>query len=61
MVIRVEGISEIRTAFGPEVADDITGACRQAVRRYTITDNKLVITPQDASEGWRVTYQRVPG
>ncbi len=34
---------------------------RQAVRRYTITDNKLVITPQDASEGWRVTYQRVPG
>ena len=34
VVIRVEGISEIRTAFGPEVADDITGACRQAVRRY---------------------------
>lgn len=34
VVIRVEGISEIRTAFGPEVADDITRACRQAVRRY---------------------------
>lgn len=27
-------IAEIRTAFGQEAADDISGACRQAVRRY---------------------------
>lgn len=34
VVIRVEGLAEIRTAFGQEAADDISGACRQAVRRY---------------------------
>jgi GGDEF domain-containing protein len=34
IVIRVEGLTEIRTAFGQEVGDAISGACRQAVRRY---------------------------
>lgn len=34
VVIHVEGLAEIRTAFGQEAADDISGACRQAVRRY---------------------------
>ncbi len=34
VLIRVEGLAEIRTAFGSQTADDISGACRQAVRRY---------------------------
>lgn len=34
VVIRVEGLGEIRTAFGPAAADAVTGACRLAVRRY---------------------------
>lgn len=34
IVIRVEGLDEIRRAFGTEIADDISRACRGAVRRY---------------------------
>lgn len=34
IVIRVEGLAGIRTAFGQEAGDAIRGACRQAVRRY---------------------------
>lgn len=34
IVIRVEGLDQIRTAFGQESGDAISGACRQAVRRY---------------------------
>ncbi|NNG19870.1 hypothetical protein HJ590_09830 [Naumannella sp. ID2617S] len=33
---------------------------REAVRNYRITDDVLVITPKDESEGWRVTHRRVP-
>ncbi len=31
------------------------------VRTYHITGDQLVITPQNASEGRRVTYERVAG
>ena len=28
------------------------------VRNFEVADNQLVLTPVDASEGWRVTYDR---
>lgn len=34
IVIQVEGMTGIRAAFGPETADAVSDACRQAVRRY---------------------------
>lgn len=34
VIIRIEGLTEIRRAFGPEAADAVSGACRLAVRRY---------------------------
>lgn len=34
IVIRVEGLGQIRTAYGQDAGDAISGACRQAVRRY---------------------------
>ena len=34
IVIRIEGVDGIRTAFGSGAADDISAVCRQAVRRY---------------------------
>lgn len=34
IVIRIEGLPGIREAFGPEAADALIGACRQAVRRF---------------------------
>lgn len=34
IVIRIEGLAEIRRGFGPEAADAVSGACRLAVRRY---------------------------
>ena len=32
---------------------------RQVVPNDRITDDELVITPDDETEGWRVTYERV--
>lgn len=34
LVLRIEGLAEIRAAFGVDAADEILGACRLAVRRY---------------------------
>ena len=28
------------------------------MRRFDVSDNKLVITPANPAEGWRVTYER---
>lgn len=34
LVLRIEGLAEIRAAFGVDAADEVLGACRLAVRRY---------------------------
>lgn len=37
-------------------ARDLIG--QTLVRNFEVTDDTLVLTPVDASEGWRVTYER---
>ena len=58
--------------YGPVVVDDKAGTFtitvasslvralegQSLVRKFDVTDDKLVITPVDASEAWRVTYDR---
>lgn len=58
--------------YGPVVVDDAAGTFtitvssslvralegQELVRMFAVTDDQLVITPVDASEGWRVTYER---
>jgi len=58
--------------YGPVVVDDKAGTFtitvssslvralegQALVRKFEVTDDQLVITPVDASEGWRVTYDR---
>jgi hypothetical protein len=58
--------------YGPVVVDDAAGTFtitvssslvralvgQELVRQFEVTDDQLVITPVDASEGWRVTYDR---
>ena len=58
--------------YGPVVVDDEAGTFtitvasslvralegQSLVRNFDVTDDQLVITPVDASEGWRVTYDR---
>lgn len=41
------------------VARDLVG--QTLTRNFEVTDDQLVLTPVDASEGWRVTYDRVNG
>lgn len=50
---------EART-FTITVASSLVGELegQSLVRKFDVTDDKLVITPVDASEGWRVTYDR---
>jgi hypothetical protein len=58
--------------YGPVVVDDAAGTFtitvssslvralegQELVRQFEVTGDQLVITPVDASEGWRVTYER---
>jgi hypothetical protein len=58
--------------YGPVVVDDEAGTFtitvasslvralegQSLVRNFEVTDDQLVLTPVDASEGWRVTYDR---
>ena len=58
--------------YGPVVVDDEAGTFtitvasslvralegQSLVRNFGVTDDQLVLTPVDASEGWRVTYDR---
>ena len=58
--------------YGPVVVDDTAGTFtitvasalvralegQELVRQFDVNDDQLVITPVDASEGWRVTYDR---
>jgi len=58
--------------YGPVVVDDEAGTFtitvasslvrdlegQSLVRNFEVADNQLVLTPVDASEGWRVTYDR---
>lgn len=38
------------------IARDLIG--QELSRNYEVTDDTLVLTPTDAAEGWRVTYER---
>ena len=38
------------------IARDLIG--QELTRNYEVTDDTLVLTPTDAAEGWRVTYER---
>lgn len=53
-------IDEDGGSFSVEVesaaARDLIG--QTLVRNFEVTDDTLVLTPVDASEGWRVTYER---
>ncbi len=58
--------------YGPVVVDDEAGTFtitvasslvralegQSLVRNFEVTDDQLVLTPVDSSEGWRVTYDR---
>lgn len=53
-------IDEDGASFSVEIesaaARDLIG--QTLVRNFEVTDDTLVLTPVDASEGWRVTYER---
>ena len=58
------GIVEVERSAGrfavtveSSVARDLIG--QTLTRAYDVSGDTLVLTPIDASEGWRVTYQRV--
>jgi hypothetical protein len=58
--------------YGPVIVDDEAGTFtitvssslvralegQALVRKFEVTDDQLMITTVDASEGWRVTYER---
>lgn len=60
------GDASIDADAGTFSVDVVSAAARDLigqtlVRNFEVTDDTLVLTPVDASEGWRVTYERAAG
>jgi hypothetical protein len=56
-VDEAEGTFEVEVESA--VARDLIG--QSLTRNYEVSDDTLVLTPTDPSEGWRVTYERNAG
>ena len=51
-----EGAGTFEIDVESAVARDLIG--QSLTRNYEVSDDTLVLTPTDPSEGWRVTYER---
>ncbi|MCE9687342.1 lipocalin-like domain-containing protein [Shewanella sp. AS16] len=50
-----DSLNQFEITIQSSLVRDLIG--RKMKRKFTISDRKMVLSPVDASEGWRVTYE----